>query len=341
MRVAAVQSWPQLAKAPTIAPSAAASTSASSKTTNGALPPISMCTRLSEPAASRITRAAGALGAGDRDQRDVGVAGQRAADLGPVAADDVEHAAREPGPQRQLGQHQRGQRGELGRLEDDRVAGRQRGADLPRRHVERVVPRGDRGAHAERLAHDRGGEALDVLAGRPALEVAAGGGEEAQVVDGEREVERARETQRLAGVAALRARELVGVVLEQVGEPVEHRRALGGGDAAPVAAPVGGAGRGDRALGIGGAALGDLGERRARARVDDRARATALQRLAVHEHPPRTHVVSDGHATPPLRPSTLADPAGCRNGRIGVCSGCQRAATALAAGGERREHGEP
>ena len=55
MRVAAVQSWPQLAKAPTIAPSAAASRSASSKTTNGALPPSSRCTRLTVPAASRMT----------------------------------------------------------------------------------------------------------------------------------------------------------------------------------------------------------------------------------------------------------------------------------------------
>ena len=57
MRVAAVQSWPQLAKAPTIAPSAAASRSASSNTTNGALPPSSMCTRLTVPAASRMTLA--------------------------------------------------------------------------------------------------------------------------------------------------------------------------------------------------------------------------------------------------------------------------------------------
>ena len=53
--MAAVQSWPQLANAPTIAPSAAASRSASSNTTNGALPPSSRCTRLTVSAASRMT----------------------------------------------------------------------------------------------------------------------------------------------------------------------------------------------------------------------------------------------------------------------------------------------
>ena len=53
--MAPVQSWPELAKAPTIAPSAAASRSASANTTNGALPPSSRCTRLSVPAASAIT----------------------------------------------------------------------------------------------------------------------------------------------------------------------------------------------------------------------------------------------------------------------------------------------
>src|SRR3954465_5199885 len=111
MRVAAVQSWPQLANAPTIAPSAAASRLASANTTNGALPPSSMCTRLTVPAAPPITLApvrvgpvrlahaagAGAGGAGHGDQRDVLVAGQDAPDLGAGPGDHVEHAGRQTG----------------------------------------------------------------------------------------------------------------------------------------------------------------------------------------------------------------------------------------------------
>ena len=56
------------------------------------------------------------------------------------------------------------------RLEDDRVAGRQRRADLPDRHHQRVVPRRDLADDADRLAADDRGVALHVLAGRLALE---------------------------------------------------------------------------------------------------------------------------------------------------------------------------
>ena len=55
MRVAAVQSCPVLTKPAQTAPCAAASMSASSKTMKGALPPSSMWTRLSVPAAARMT----------------------------------------------------------------------------------------------------------------------------------------------------------------------------------------------------------------------------------------------------------------------------------------------
>ena len=50
---------------------------------------------------------------------------------------------------------QRGQRGELGGLEHDGVAGGDGGQDLPGRHLQRVVPRGDRPDDADRLAADR------------------------------------------------------------------------------------------------------------------------------------------------------------------------------------------
>ncbi len=55
-RVAAVQSWPVLMSAPATAPCTAASRSASSKTTKGALPPSSRCSRLTPAVASAATR---------------------------------------------------------------------------------------------------------------------------------------------------------------------------------------------------------------------------------------------------------------------------------------------
>jgi len=68
--------------------------------------------------------------AGDRDHVDVVVVHERLAGGVAGSEDDVEHAGRQM-LGRELGQPQRGQRRGLGRLEDDRVAGGQRGPDLP------------------------------------------------------------------------------------------------------------------------------------------------------------------------------------------------------------------
>ena len=66
-----------------------------------------------------------------------------------------------------LRQHQRGERGGLGGLEDDRVARRERGADLPRGHEQREVPRDHRADDAERAR--RGAEArVSSLSAQPA-----------------------------------------------------------------------------------------------------------------------------------------------------------------------------
>ncbi len=68
----------------------------------------------------------------------------------PAPGQHVEHPGRQPGLGGDLGQHQRGQRGGLGRLEHDGVAAGQRGGDLPGRHQQREVPRDHRADHAER-----------------------------------------------------------------------------------------------------------------------------------------------------------------------------------------------
>ena len=91
-RVAAVQSWPALIRDAATAPWTAASRSASSKTTNGALPPSSRCTRLPVAEAVGHHLATDAGRAGERGHRDVGVADQVLAGDRPGAGDDVDDA---------------------------------------------------------------------------------------------------------------------------------------------------------------------------------------------------------------------------------------------------------
>ena len=71
-----------------------------------------------------------------------------------------------------LGEEERGERGDLGRLEDDRVAGGDGRQDLPRGHLQRVVPGGDRADDADRLAAD-GRRVVGVLGAGHAVEAAA------------------------------------------------------------------------------------------------------------------------------------------------------------------------
>ena len=97
---------------------------------------------------------AGADRAGDRDHLRGLVLDQRAAGVA-VAGDDVEHARR----QELLGQLGRAASSDAGvvsrRLEHDRVAGGQRRGDLPDHHHQRVVPGRHLADHADRLAPDR------------------------------------------------------------------------------------------------------------------------------------------------------------------------------------------
>ena len=137
-----------------------------------------------------------------------------------LAGDDVEHAGRED-VRGDLGEAQRAQRRELGRLEHDRVAGRERGPELPGRHVQRVVPRRDRADDAERVA----AHVADVWSSRysPAARPSrkrAPAGEEAPVVDGEVHLE-LDDRRGLAAVLHLEALDRVEVGLDRVGDLVQ------------------------------------------------------------------------------------------------------------------------
>jgi hypothetical protein len=127
-----------------------------------------------------------------------------------------------------LGELQRRQRRRLGGLDDDRVPTRQRRADLPDRHHQRVVPRCDLPDDADWLAADERRVALEVLAGRGSLHRPRRAREEPQAVAHHRDLVGPERLDRLTGVVDLELGELVGVPLERVGESEEHRRPIGG-----------------------------------------------------------------------------------------------------------------
>ena len=126
-----------------------------------------------------------------------------------------------PASSRQLGEAQRRDRGQLGRLDDHRVAGRERGRGAAGGDLERVVPGDDLRAHAPRLAHrvvedvraERDLAAFEALdRARVVVEIADGGGD---VGLGLRE--------RLAGVAGLELGAASSASIDGAGE-VRQRR---------------------------------------------------------------------------------------------------------------------
>ena len=181
------------------------------------------------------------------------------ADVGAGAGDQVGHAGRQPGLGERVHQQDGRRRGELAGLEDEGVAGQQGRGDLPGRLQQRVVPRRDQRADADRGVDDAadgvGSAGVDhptgVGAGDPAV-VAETADDVVDVVLGL--------DQPLAGVQRLGGRVDVAVPGEQVGHPQQQRAALalrGGGPVAGVERPAGG---GDRGGGVAGVALDHRGD---------------------------------------------------------------------------------
>ncbi len=150
-REPAMQVWPVAAKMPETTPFTAFSMCASSNTMLGDLPPSSMLTRFRPLRRGLVDQRAGAVGAGERHLGDQRVLDQRRADVGTEAGDDVDHAGREARLLDQLHEFEHRRRGEFRRLQHDRVAGGERGRELPRGEQQRRIPRRDGGDHAERL----------------------------------------------------------------------------------------------------------------------------------------------------------------------------------------------
>jgi len=100
----------------------------------------------------------------------------------------------------------------------------------------------------------------------------------------------------LAGVLGLERRHRLLLLLEQVGEPVQQGRALGGGGARPRAVVEGAAGARDRACGVVGVTLGDGADGRSVGGADDVAHGVVVPATAVAA----PALVDFGHDGPPV-----------------------------------------
>ncbi len=149
----------------------------------------------------------------------------------PRPDEHVQHPVGDAGVERELREPERGERRQLGRLENDGVAAGERRADLPGRDVERKVPRDDGRDDTERLAErhvhparDRDGLAV-VLVDRPGIEVE----------DRRNHADlAARARDRLADVLRLDLRELLGVLLDERREPSEQASTVDRRDSTPA-----------------------------------------------------------------------------------------------------------
>ena len=128
---------------------------------SGDLPPSSIVACFIMRAGEAEHLAAGRHRAGERHLGDDRMAGERGADIA-IALHDVEEAVRQAGLGVDLGERQRGERGVLGRLEHHRVAHGERRRGLPAGALDRIVPRADADADAERLAARVGEGAAEI-----------------------------------------------------------------------------------------------------------------------------------------------------------------------------------
>ena len=139
-----------------------------------------------------------------------------------------------PGLRGQLGEAERAERSELGRLDDQAVAGGERRGRLPGRHHDREVPGQDRTDHPDRLADDH---PKGVAPGRRdrVVQLVDRLGVPAERLDRLRQVRLATIRDRLARLERIEQRQLLGVRLDQVGQAQEDGLALGRGAARPAA----------------------------------------------------------------------------------------------------------
>jgi hypothetical protein len=217
-------------------------------------------------------RASGLQPAGEGDEVDARRGHERGAGHRSRAEHEVDDAVREPRLLDGLDQRDRRERRDLARLEDDGVAGRERGRELPRHLQQRVVPRRDQRAHPDRLVDD----AADDRRVAGVDEAARVGARERPVVaeDGDDVVHvHLALAQRLAGVERLQPGDAVAVGDQEVRDAQQQLGAPGRGRRRPGAAVEGGARGADGGRGVVRGGLVDGLDHRGVERVDDLARA--------------------------------------------------------------------
>ena len=230
IRERAQQSWPALPNTAIGADRAAASRSASMKMTLADLPPSSSVTRLIDSAAPAAIRRPTSVDPVKAILATSGCSTSRCPTTRPGPATTLTTPGRDARLERELGEPQRRQRRQLGGLQHERVAGRQAGRHLPGGDRQREVPRDDQADDAERLAEREVDAAGD--RDRVAQQPLGRAGVVAERVDDHAHLAE-RVADRLAGVARLEDGELVDVLGQRVGQPVQQHRAVGRADGAP------------------------------------------------------------------------------------------------------------
>lgn len=242
---------------------------------------------------------------GEGDEVDTGVAAEVLGDRRrPV--DEVESPRREVGLLDQGGERRGGQDGLRGAHQDDAAAGGQRAADLPGCEVQGEVERGEPQHHADGFPGEQRGGAFPGRGRRERL-VGSGGqpsggvGEPAEVADRERHLHEGSHGARRADLVDHEVDQLVGVLLDQVGQPVQQPAALPGRHLAPRAAGESAGGSGNGFVRLSRGQGRDYGEYFLSGRVDH------LERLTLSEDPTAVNVRAGGVAHHgALPPSTLS-----------------------------------
>ena len=145
-----MQTWPVIMQPPQAAARAARSRSASRSTIIGSLPPSSSSTGVSRRLARSITRRPVS---GEPVTQIMSTWSTSAAPVSPAPITHLQHVRRQDALHR-LDGAPHAERRQLRRLDDDRVAGQQRGDGVAEREVERRVPRADDADDAARPVGD-------------------------------------------------------------------------------------------------------------------------------------------------------------------------------------------
>ncbi len=170
-------------------------------------------------------------GAGEGDLVDIVMGRERGACGLAETWHHVDDAVRNARLGHQLGETQCRQRGLLGRLQHDAVAGGQGGAKLPGSHQQREVPRDDLPYHADRFTQGVGVEVRARHIGHRnvdgvALDLGGPAGHVVKQVGGQRNVGSLRDDEGLAVIHRLQLGELLDVLQDEVANPPDDAPSL-------------------------------------------------------------------------------------------------------------------